>query len=135
MDKPQIQIKIAKDDDRQVVEKVLDATAKQFGLVDNTVTSCVPNTIRSLVEEIGARFGLGARVVESLILVDFNPRCGRTDKFNLVFEDITAKLQKIFEERFSFAKTDNYIKTESSLPLSEVGRKFNSQIFSKLHEA
>ncbi|HTA95935.1 MAG TPA: hypothetical protein VK769_07405 [Verrucomicrobiae bacterium] len=132
MDKPQIQIKLEKEDDMQVVEKILDAVAEKFGLVDNAVTSCVPNTIRSFAEEIGSGFGLGARVVESLILVDFNPRCGRTDKFNLVFEDIASKLQKIFEERFSFAKADNYIKTESSLPLSEAGRKFNSQIFSKL---
>jgi hypothetical protein len=124
-----------KDEDRQVVRKILDAAADKFELIDDTVTSLVPNTIRSLIEAIGAGFGLGARVVEPLILVDFYPRCGRTEKFNLVFDYIVSELQKVFSERLSFAKPQNYVKAESSLPLSEAGRKFNSQMFSKLRSA
>jgi hypothetical protein len=133
MDKLQIQIKLEKDDDSNAVEKVLDAAVKKFGLIDNTVTSLVPNTIQSLIEGMGTGFGLGARVIEPLILVDFNPRCGRTEKFNLVFDHIVSELQKFFKERFSFAKPNNYIKMENSLPLSEAGRRFSSQIISKLH--
>jgi hypothetical protein len=133
MDKLQIQIKLEKDEDSKAVEKILGAAAEKFRLIDNTVTSLVPNTIQSLIEEMGAGFGLGARVVEPLILVEFNPRCGRTEKFNLVFDYIASELQKLFKGRLSFAKPNNYKKTESSLPLSEAGRKFSSQIFSKLH--
>jgi hypothetical protein len=133
MDKLQIQIKLKKDDDSNAVGKVLDAAAEKFELIDNTVTSLVPNTIQSLIEEMGAGFGLGARIAEPLILVDFNPRCGRTEKFNLVFDYIVSELQKLFKERLSFAKPHNYIKTESSLPLSEAEKNFSSQIFAKLH--
>jgi hypothetical protein len=133
MDKLQIQIKLEKDEDSKTVEKILNFAAEKFRLVDNTVTSLVPNTIRSLIDETGAGFGLGARVVEPLIIVDFNPRCGRTEKFNLIFNDIASELQKFFKERLAFAKPNDYIKTESCLPLSEAGRKFSSQIFPKLH--
>jgi hypothetical protein len=131
MDKPQIQIRMEKEGDSQAVEKVLAAAAERFGLFDNTVTSRVPNTIRSLGEKNGTGFGLGARVVEPLILVDFYPRSGRTEKFNLVFEHITSELQKLYGERFAFANVQNYIETNPILPLSEAGSKFLWDNFGK----
>jgi hypothetical protein len=131
MDKPQIQIKLEKSEDSQIVERILVAAAEKFGLVDNSVTSRVPNTIRSFVEGVGFGFGIGARNVESLILIDFNPRTTQSEKFNAVYNQIVSDLRESFAERFAFATPGNYIKSEGILSLSEAGEKFVKQNFSQ----
>jgi hypothetical protein len=98
--KTQIQVK---SDDmvraQMQVERILAAAARKFDLFDNTVTSAVPNTIKSLVEREHAGFGLGARIVGDLIIVDFNPRGDTSQKFRDIYHDIISKLAQMFPNR------------------------------------
>jgi hypothetical protein len=93
------QIHIKSDDvanGRLQVEQVLVAAARKFGLFDNTVTSRVPNTIKSLVEREGFGFGLGGRVVDDLIIVDFYPHGDTPQQFRDIYHDIAAELAQKF---------------------------------------
>ena len=70
--KSQVRIKFKDlDADKAVVDKIFLAALNKFNLYDNTYTSRVPHTIRSIVEGKGVGFGLGARVVENYIYVEF----------------------------------------------------------------
>ena len=70
------------DADRKIVEEILLATVAKFNLFDNTSTSRVPDTIKSMVERNGYGFGLGARVVGNSIFVDFNSTKGICKNLN-----------------------------------------------------
>jgi hypothetical protein len=129
MDKRQLQIRAANPEDRISVEQVLVAVAARFGLVDNSITSRVPDIIRSYVEKIGAGFGRGARVVGDSILVDFNP-CGQRSKtFSAVMENIVSELQHLFGDRLSIATSENYVEVSSTLPESPEAREFHRKMF------
>jgi hypothetical protein len=96
--KSQIEIESTNlDSDRAMVEEILLAAANKFNLYDNSHTSRVPNTIRSIVEGDGFGFGLGARVVQSSIFVDFLRSKNSSQKFNDVHAFILGELREVFE--------------------------------------
>lgn len=82
--------------DRAAVEKILLAAASKFNLFDNTYESTIPETIRSIVEGKGVGFGLGARVRNDLILVDFFPRPNLLPKFQEIYNFILDDLVNTF---------------------------------------
>ena len=82
--------------DKAAVDKMLLTAAGKFNLFDNTDTSRVLETIRSIVEEKGFGFGLGARVQNDLIVVDFFPRPNPTQKFQEVYSLIFSDLVNAF---------------------------------------
>jgi hypothetical protein len=98
--KSQVRIEFANlDADRVVVEKILLAAADKFNLYDNTETSRVPDTIKSVVESKGFGFGVGARVVKNSIFVDFNRGKNDSPKFDEVHDFILSELQNVFQKR------------------------------------
>jgi hypothetical protein len=131
MEKLQFKIISAVPEDRSRVDEVLMAAAARFELFDNSITSRVPDTIRSLVEKIGAGFGLGARVVGELIVLDFNPRGERSEKFSAVLEFITTGLQQIFGARLSIVAPEDRIPLNSTLPESPEAREFYREFYQK----
>jgi hypothetical protein len=134
MDKPQFKIISASPEDRSRVDEVLMAAAARFELFDNSITSRVPDTIRSLVEKIGAGFGLGACVVDGLIVLDFHPCGERSEKFSAVLEFITSGLQRIFGARLSIVAPEDCIPLNATLPESPEAREFHRKVFAKLHD-
>jgi hypothetical protein len=133
MEKHQFHIEIVSHEDKSRVEQVLDTASSQFELVDTTVTSRVPLTIRCYSEKSGAGFGLGARIAGDLIVVDFNALEGHTNSFLVVMRSITSELQQMFGNRMQAATKDNYIKANHTLPESPEAREFNRRMFAKLH--
>ena len=112
--KSQVEIKIRNlDTDRVTVEKILLTSAAKFALFDNTHTSRVPNTIRSIVEREGYGFGLGARILESSIFVDFNRPKNDSPKFDEVREFILNELRTAFQSELHEVWENNpaYCKT------------------------
>src|SRR3569833_2113288 len=100
MEIQQLQIRDAAcPDDVRRVECVLVSAASRFRLADNTATSRVPNTIRSYAEKPGYGFGLGARVVRDLVVVDFNRRSEPSPDFPAAVEHIHSELRRIFGDR------------------------------------
>lgn len=95
--KSQVRIEFADlDEGKIIVEKILLTAADRFKLYDNSHTSRVPDTIKSIVEGDGVGFGLGARVVENTICVDFLPNNSDSLKFDGVREFILDELRKAF---------------------------------------
>lgn len=82
--------------DSLCVQKILFAAAHKFDLFDNTVTSRMPNTINSFSEREHFGFGLGARIADKLILIDFNPRGGMSEKLNNIIQCIKTELLHAF---------------------------------------
>ena|SRR5579862_7341126 len=101
------------DTDRAAVKKILLAAADKFNLRDNSETSRVPDTIRSVVEGKGFGFGLGARVLGNSIFVDFNRRSNNSPKFDEVHDFIldelknafSTGLEEIWEDNLNYCKT------------------------------
>ena len=96
-------------EDVQHVERVLLNAASRFALADNTHTSRVPNTIRSYSEKLGYGFGLGARVVRDLIIVDFNRRSEPSPEFPAVVEHIHSELRRVFGDRVYLSRAAEQI--------------------------
>jgi hypothetical protein len=97
VNRTQIQIKgdnVA--NDRLVVEQIMLAAAKKFDLFDNTVTSRIPDTIKSFVEREHSGFGLGSRIVDGLIIIDFCPRGGIPQKFHEIYHDVATESAQKF---------------------------------------
>jgi hypothetical protein len=106
--KSQIEIKSANlDADKLVVEKILLVALNEFILYDNTDTSRVPDTIKSIVEAKGFGFGLGARVVKNSIFVDFNRGQNQSSKFDEVHNFILKELQNVFRRDLQEIWEDN----------------------------
>ena len=133
MERHQFHIEIASPEDKSRVEQVLDTASSQFGLENTTVTSRAPQTIKCYSEKLGAGFGLGARIVDDLIVVDFNALEGHTNSFLTVMQFIVSELQRLFGDRLQAATKNNYIKAGSTLPESPEAREFHRKMFSKLH--
>lgn len=96
--KSQIQIAAANvDESKASVEKILLTGAEKFNLYDNSDTSRVPDTIKSIVEGKGFGFGLGARVAKGIIYVDFFPGKNTSPKFEEVRQFILYELRKTFQ--------------------------------------
>jgi hypothetical protein len=84
------------DKDKAVLEKILLSAASKFNLYDNSDESRVPHTIRSIAERKGFGFGLGARVVENYIFIDFMRGRSQSPKFDEVHDFILNELKAIF---------------------------------------
>lgn len=120
-----IQFQIKADDSAEaLVERVFAEVASKYGLVDTKVTSRVEHTICNYSEGFRRGFGLGSRRTGDLILVDFNPREGRTEHFNAVFESIVTELRKHFGDRMVLANAESYIAARDTLPISDAARAF-----------
>jgi hypothetical protein len=111
-------------EDRAQVEQILASVAKEFGIVDTTVTSCVPDTIRCYSEHIGHGFAIGARVVGNLIIVDFNAGKEPSPGFPAFEKRVTSELRRIFDERVINPEASDYIPAKSTLPQSDAAREF-----------
>lgn len=110
MENIQVHIKsIDIDNDRLIVEAILIEAAKKFNLFDNTGTSKVKHTIKSLVEREHYGFGLGARIANNLIIVDFFPRDTTSPIFKLICEFVFDKLVLSFQKNAVQAKVDEFI--------------------------
>src|ERR1043166_8953448 len=120
----QFQIK-AKDGDEAFVEQLFAAGAARFGLVDTKVTSLVEHTICNYSEGLGFGFGLGSCRTGDLILVEFNPRDGRTQRFTAVFDFIAGELRAHFGDAISVADEESYIAVRNTLPISDAARAFH----------
>ena len=98
--KSQFQIKAANVDEEGIqVRKIMLDAASKYGLFENTTTSEVPHTILSLVERSGFGFGLGSRISDGLILVDFNPRGGDLAKLDQIKTHLRHALGRLFRAR------------------------------------
>jgi hypothetical protein len=71
-------------------------TSKKFGLFDNTTSSTVPQTIRSIIEKDRYGFGLGARIVGETLVVDIFPNKSPSNKFEEICDHLTAQVFKCF---------------------------------------
>jgi len=125
--KIQFQIK-RQSGDEVYVEEVCARAAAQFSLVDVKVTSRVERTICNYSEGLENGFGFGAHTTDDLVLVDFNPIGGRTEKFNVVFEFIVSKLREHFGDRICLADKDKQIPAINTLPMSDAARAFISKM-------
>jgi hypothetical protein len=97
MCRKQIQIKSGDVlNDQRIVENALLTAVEKFSLLDNTVTSRVPNTIRSFVEKDGSRIGIGARIINDLIIVDFNSLGDQSQSFIDIYASILAEILPSF---------------------------------------
>jgi hypothetical protein len=102
------------DTDNAVVDKILLAVLNKFNLYDNTHTSRVPHTIRSVVEGKGFGFGLGARVVENYVYVEFMRHRSESPKFGEAHDFILNELknafrvepEEIWEDNPAYCKTN-----------------------------
>lgn len=110
MEIQQLQIRDATSvEDVREVERVLSSAASRFTLTDNTSTSRVPNTICSYTESPGYGFGLGARIVRDLVVVDFNRRSDPSPDFPAVVDHIYSELHRIFGSRVHLPGTAAHI--------------------------
>ena len=97
MCRKQIQIKSSDVlNDQRIVENALLTAAEKFRLLDNTVTSRVPNTIRSFVEKDSGGIGIGARIVNDLIIVDFNSLGDPPQSFHDLYASIFTEMLPSF---------------------------------------
>src|SRR5580658_818003 len=110
MKKAQIHIKIDNVvKDQSIIESILAETCEKFQLFDNTKTSRVPQTIKSIVEREHYGFGFGARIVEKLIIVDFSPRNTHSPIFNDIYNFVVSKLFLAFSDRVKEANETEFI--------------------------
>lgn len=97
--------------DQLIVREILVDAQKKFSLFDNSETSRVPKTIISIVEREGYGFGLGARIVNNLIIVDFSRHKSQSRVFGDVYEFITSKLFSTFSQNAKRAEENDFIPT------------------------
>jgi hypothetical protein len=112
--KSQVRIKFKDlDADKAAVERILLEAAAKFDLYDNSDESWVPDTIRSIAEGKGFGFGLGARVVEEYIFVDFMRHKSESPKFDQAHDFIWNELENAFHVELEEIWEDNpgYCKT------------------------
>jgi len=125
--KNQLHIKAAANvDDRARVEQILVSAAEKFAMLDTTVTSRVPNTIRCYSESGRRGFAIGARVVDKIVIVDLFDR-ENSPRFPDVEEYIISELRRVFGERISVPKESEMVEPQQTLPVSEASREFTRQ--------
>jgi hypothetical protein len=113
--KTQFHIRLASGiDDQILVKQILLSAAEKFGVADNTVTSREPETICCLTERPGYGFGLGARVVGEMVIVDFNPHGETSPLFCAVEDFIKTESIRVFGERVYFPTSSEYISLRNS---------------------
>jgi hypothetical protein len=98
-----------------LVKQLLLEVKAKYCLFDNSPTSRVPNTIISVVEHENRGFGIGARVFNDFIIVDFMPNKNPPAKFGEICDYITCELISSFPDmiqRFT-EEESTYIKTSA----------------------
>ncbi len=95
--------------DQLLVRDIIVETRDRFKLFDNRETSRVPKTIISIVEREHYGFGLGARIVDKLIIVDFNRGKSPSPAFDDVYKFIAAKLFAAFPQNAKEANENEFI--------------------------
>jgi hypothetical protein len=116
-------------EDRARVEQILVSAAAKFGIADTTVTSRVPDTIRCYSERVGFGFAVGGRVVDKLVIVDFNAGKAPSSDFPVIKQYITLELCRTFGDRIHVPKESEYIAVQSTLPESDAAREFRRKHF------
>jgi hypothetical protein len=117
---------IAREQDRTKVEQILIATAERFGMLDTTVTSRVPDTIRGYSESIRGGLFIGARIVGNIIIVDISEGKQKSLRYSDVEQSLAAGLQERFGNRVSGVDEREHIPPDHSLPVpaSDAAKEF-----------
>lgn len=110
--------------DRARVEQILIAGAERFDMLDASVTSRVPDTIRWYTNTIKGEFGAGASVVGDIIIVDLVDGREPSPLYPELEAYFVAELQRAFVDRVSKAEGSQRIPFHNSLPASEAARDF-----------
>jgi hypothetical protein len=113
MNRRQFRIELADvPNDRQTVESIFLSVAKKFGFFDNTITSRIPDTIKSVVEREGYGFGFGARIVGNSIIVDMFPNNSPAEELYAgVCKYIEVRLIQLFNNRICEVSEKEFIPT------------------------
>jgi hypothetical protein len=111
-------------EDRAPAEQILVSAAERFGMLDTSVTSRVPDTIRCYSETARGGFATGARVVGDLIIVDLVPGRTPSPRYPEVEAHFAAELHRVFGSRVSRVKEAERIPPQHSSPVSEASREF-----------
>lgn len=118
-------------DDRARVEQILISAADRFGMLDTSVTSRVPDTIRCYSETLKGGFATGARVVGDLVIVDLSAGRTPSPRYPEVEAYFTAELQRAFGDRGCAVTESQHIPPHHSLPVSDAAREFWRKQFEK----
>jgi hypothetical protein len=113
--------------DKARVERIFVSAAEQFVMLDTTVTSRVPDTIRCYSESEKGGFAVGARVVAQFVIIDFSPGRAASLRFLAIEEHISSELRRIFGERVVVPKEFEFIEPQHTLPFSDATREFARQ--------
>ena len=98
--------------ERLVVENIFVSAVNKYNLFDNTKTSRVPSTIKSIVEREGYGFGLGARIIGNSIIVDMFPNNSLANQlFAEVCEYIKNELFLLFNNQIREVNENDFIST------------------------
>lgn len=95
------------------MESVFINATQKFSLFDNTRTSRVSNTIKSVVEKNGFGFGFGARYKNGLIIIDMFPNNGSENLFIQVSEFIKNELFQAFKNQINEVGESEFISTHN----------------------
>jgi hypothetical protein len=128
--KSQLQIKAAANaGDRARLELILVSAAEKFAMLDTTITSRVPDTIRCYSETFKGGFAVGARVVGEVVIVDLSAGRQASPRFPAVEEHIISELRRVFDERIHVPKDSEIIEAQHTLPVSEASLEFTLKHF------
>jgi hypothetical protein len=111
-------------EDRAMVEQVLFAAAERFGMLDNSVTSRVPDTIRCYSESAKGGFATGGRVVGDIIIVDVVAGRVPSPRYPDIEAYFSDELRRFFGDRVRAATEPERIPPNNSLPISEASHEF-----------
>jgi hypothetical protein len=123
--KNQLHIKVAVNAvNRARVEQILVAVAEKFAMLDTTVTSRVPDTIRCFSETFKGGFVVGARVAGEMIIVDLGAGRQNSPRYPAVEEHIFSELRHVFGERIHIATELEKVEPQHTLQESDASREF-----------
>ncbi len=105
--------------DDQLVLAIFLSLQSEFNLFNNTFSSRVAQTIICMSEGEYRGFGLGAGYARGKIVVELNPRYGRTDNFNAVAQRLDEKLKESFGGRLHLPGQHDYINESVEIPATE----------------
>jgi hypothetical protein len=111
-------------EDRAKVEQVLVTAAERFGMLDTSVTSRVPDTIRCYAESAKGGFATRGRVVGDIIIVDVVAGRVPSPRYPEILAHFSSELQMVFGDRVCVATESEQIPLNNSLPVSEASLEF-----------